>query len=79
MIYLMVIVSLLLGFFSVKSLFSSISYYFRYNSKDKGNYIIERHITRENKSSWCLNRKAVSQKVVISLSGQVFIITLLRT
>ena len=37
---------------------------FRMNNQGKSNYIIERHITRDNKSTWYLNKKPSSQKVV---------------
>ncbi|XP_028416800.1 structural maintenance of chromosomes protein 5-like [Dendronephthya gigantea] len=43
-----------------------------YNSQQgKGNYIIERQITRENKSTWQLNRKAVPQKAIQDLVSEL--------
>ncbi|CAB4007950.1 structural maintenance of chromosomes 5-like, partial [Paramuricea clavata] len=42
-----------------------------YNEEHKGNYIIERQITRDNKSTWYLNRKAVSQKVIQDLVNKL--------
>ena len=37
------------------------------NNQGKSNYIIERHITRDNKSTWYLNKKPSSQKVIQDL------------